>query len=125
MHCSSVAVLTLQLQKLLESIVLGNTLAALVLTLFDLFECLSIRFMQHSCRHLVLSAAHFCYQYHTARMSVHQVKGMADRIITMRQALRENIEKTGSSLPWQHITDQIGMFAYTGLTGAHPNNPYC
>lgn len=43
----------------------------------------------------------------------------------MRQALRENIEKTGSSLPWQHITDQIGMFAYTGLTGAHPNNPYC
>lgn len=42
---------------------------------------------------------------------------MATRIIDMRKLLRENIEKSGSSRSWQHITDQIGMFAYTGLTG--------
>ena len=46
-----------------------------------------------------------------------QVGGMATRIIDMRKLLRENIEKSGSSRSWQHITDQIGMFAYTGLTG--------
>jgi hypothetical protein len=46
-----------------------------------------------------------------------QVAGMATRIIDMRKLLRENIEKSGSSRSWQHITDQIGMFAYTGLTG--------
>lgn len=48
-----------------------------------------------------------------------QVAGMANRIINMRKLLRENIEKNGSSRSWQHITDQIGMFAYTGLTGEH------
>lgn len=41
---------------------------------------------------------------------------MADRIIGMRTALRENLEKLGSSLSWEHITDQIGMFCYSGLT---------
>mmetsp|Transcript_15989 Transcript_15989/g.48018 ORF Transcript_15989/g.48018 Transcript_15989/m.48018 type:complete len:430 (-) Transcript_15989:310-1599(-) len=46
-----------------------------------------------------------------------EVKGMADRIIDMRQSLRSNIEKLNSPLPWKHITEQIGMFAYTGLTG--------
>jgi aspartate aminotransferase len=46
-----------------------------------------------------------------------EVGGMATRIIDMRKLLRENIEKSGSSRSWQHITDQIGMFAYTGLTG--------
>lgn len=32
---------------------------------------------------------------------------MADRIIGMRTALRENIEKLGSPLPWEHITNQV------------------
>ncbi|CAA2983700.1 aspartate aminotransferase, mitochondrial [Olea europaea subsp. europaea] len=45
-----------------------------------------------------------------------EVKGMADRIIGMRSALRENLEKLGSSLPWEHITKQIGMFCYSGMT---------
>ncbi|KAI1087315.1 aspartate aminotransferase [Rostrohypoxylon terebratum] len=44
-----------------------------------------------------------------------EVKGMADRIITMRALLKENLEKLGSSHDWSHITSQIGMFAYTGL----------
>lgn len=43
------------------------------------------------------------------------VKQMADRIISMRQLLRQNIEKAGSSRSWQHVTDQIGMFTFTGL----------
>jgi aspartate/tyrosine/aromatic aminotransferase len=48
---------------------------------------------------------------------------MATRIIDMRKLLRENIEKSGSSRSWQHITDQIGMFAYTGLTGRSAMEP--
>jgi hypothetical protein len=44
-----------------------------------------------------------------------EVKDMADRIITMRALLKENLEKLGSKQDWSHITSQIGMFAYTGL----------
>jgi len=47
-----------------------------------------------------------------------EVKGMADRIIKMRALLKENLEKLGSKHNWDHITNQIGMFAYTGLTAA-------
>lgn len=47
-----------------------------------------------------------------------EVKRMADRIISMRSLLRENLEKLGSKHSWKHITDQIGMFAYTGLSAA-------
>lgn len=45
-----------------------------------------------------------------------EVKGMADRIISMRTQLRENLQEEGSSKNWCHITDQIGMFCFTGLT---------
>lgn len=45
-----------------------------------------------------------------------EVKGMADRIIGMRTALQKNLEKLGSPLSWEHITKQIGMFCYSGLT---------
>lgn len=45
-----------------------------------------------------------------------EVKEMADRIIKMRALLKENLEKLGSKRKWEHITSQIGMFAYTGLT---------
>ncbi|GJN38594.1 hypothetical protein PR202_gb27651 [Eleusine coracana subsp. coracana] len=45
-----------------------------------------------------------------------EVKGMADRIIGMRKALKENLERLGSSLSWEHITNQIGMFCYSGMT---------
>uniref|UniRef100_A0A0A9GIV2 Aminotransferase class I/classII large domain-containing protein n=1 Tax=Arundo donax TaxID=35708 RepID=A0A0A9GIV2_ARUDO len=36
-----------------------------------------------------------------------EVKGMADRIIGMRKALKENLEKLGSPLPWEHITNHV------------------
>ncbi|KAK1275926.1 hypothetical protein QJS04_geneDACA000876 [Acorus gramineus] len=45
-----------------------------------------------------------------------EVKGMADRIIGMRAALREKLEKMGSVISWEHMTNQIGMFCYSGLT---------
>jgi len=45
-----------------------------------------------------------------------EVKGMADRIISMRAQLRENLTKEGSTRNWSHITDQIGMFCFTGMT---------
>ncbi|KAI4210344.1 MAG: hypothetical protein LQ351_006793 [Letrouitia transgressa] len=45
-----------------------------------------------------------------------EVKGMADRIINMRALLKKNLEELGSKHDWGHITSQIGMFAYTGLT---------
>jgi len=44
-----------------------------------------------------------------------EVRGMADRIISMRAALKTNLEEIGSKHDWSHITSQIGMFAYTGL----------
>ncbi|PRW56337.1 aspartate mitochondrial [Chlorella sorokiniana] len=44
-----------------------------------------------------------------------EVKEMAERIISMRTLLRQNLEALGSPLSWNHITDQIGMFCYTGL----------
>lgn len=43
------------------------------------------------------------------------VKGMANRIISIRQKLREFLKKEGSARDWSHITDQIGMFCFTGL----------
>ena len=44
------------------------------------------------------------------------VKGMADRIITMRQKLKDGLAREGSTRNWEHITDQIGMFCFTGMT---------
>ena len=40
---------------------------------------------------------------------------MADRIISMRDKLKAGLEREGSTLNWQHITDQIGMFCFTGM----------
>jgi aspartate aminotransferase len=45
-----------------------------------------------------------------------EVKVMADRIITMRSKLVENLKKLGSKRDWSHINKQIGMFCFTGLT---------
>lgn len=42
---------------------------------------------------------------------------MARRIITMRQELVAALVERGEELhKWKHISDQIGMFAFTGLT---------
>jgi aspartate aminotransferase len=44
------------------------------------------------------------------------VKVMADRIIGMRQKLVDGLKNAGSNKDWSHITKQIGMFCYSGLT---------
>jgi aspartate aminotransferase len=44
------------------------------------------------------------------------LRTMAGRIITMRKALREKLEEMGTPGTWNHITDQIGMFSFTGLS---------
>jgi aspartate aminotransferase len=45
-----------------------------------------------------------------------EVKLMANRIIGMRQSLVDQLKKFGSKRDWSHITKQIGMFCYSGLT---------
>jgi len=43
------------------------------------------------------------------------VKTMANRIKDMRRGLRDRLQEKGTPGTWQHITDQIGMFSFTGL----------
>ena len=43
------------------------------------------------------------------------ISTMSGRIIAMRAGLRERLEKLGTPGTWSHITDQIGMFSFTGL----------
>ena len=45
-----------------------------------------------------------------------ECKAMADRIQAMRASLKSALADHGSTKDWTHITDQIGMFAYTGLS---------
>jgi len=47
---------------------------------------------------------------------VEQCMGMAKRIDSMRVKLRNILEELGSSRSWEHITKQIGMFAYSGMS---------
>lgn len=42
---------------------------------------------------------------------------MSGRIIEMRKGLQERLEKLGTPGTWNHITAQIGMFSFTGLSG--------
>jgi aspartate aminotransferase len=45
-----------------------------------------------------------------------ECKAMADRILSARATLRKEVEALGGDRSWNHITDQIGMFCFTGLT---------
>ena len=58
----------------------------------------------------VLSDAPLRKQYYE------ECAAMAERIGGMRKLLRSEIEAAGSTHDWRHVTDQIGMFAYTGMT---------
>jgi len=44
-----------------------------------------------------------------------EVKGMSTRIIQMRHSLFNILKEKGTPGDWTHITQQIGMFTYTGL----------
>jgi len=45
-----------------------------------------------------------------------ECKSMADRIIVMRDTLKASLAKEGSVRNWDHVTSQIGMFCFSGLT---------
>ncbi|CAK9300307.1 unnamed protein product [Gordionus sp. m RMFG-2023] len=44
------------------------------------------------------------------------VKKMAERIISIRRDLKKSLDQNNTPGHWNHITDQIGMFSFTGLT---------
>lgn len=44
-----------------------------------------------------------------------EMSGMSKRIADMRAALRNKVEALKTPGTWNHITDQIGMFTFTGL----------
>lgn len=43
------------------------------------------------------------------------LRTMSGRIKDMRKALRSKLEELGTPGQWNHITEQIGMFSFTGL----------
>eukprot|EP00096_Caligus_rogercresseyi_P006553 TRINITY_DN2307_c0_g1_i1.p1 TRINITY_DN2307_c0_g1~~TRINITY_DN2307_c0_g1_i1.p1 ORF type:complete len:410 (-),score=125.33 TRINITY_DN2307_c0_g1_i1:433-1662(-) len=44
------------------------------------------------------------------------IETMSGRIKSMRKGLRDRLEKLNTPGQWNHITDQIGMFSFTGLS---------
>ncbi|KAJ5604863.1 hypothetical protein N7510_010017, partial [Penicillium lagena] len=46
------------------------------------------------------------------------LRTMSGRIQEMRKGLRARLEEKGTPGSWAHITDQIGMFSFTGLSEA-------
>jgi len=45
-----------------------------------------------------------------------ELSAMSNRILSMRSLMRKALEDLNTPGTWNHITDQIGMFSYTGLT---------
>jgi len=46
-----------------------------------------------------------------------ECKQMSDRISSMRTLLVKELREAGSTHDWDHVTEQIGMFAFTGMDG--------
>ncbi len=68
----------------------------------------------HGCRIVqkVLSTPELRQQWFDAIVT------MSSRIKEMRHLLRAKLEELGTPGKWSHITQQIGMFSYTGLNRA-------
>jgi aspartate aminotransferase len=45
-----------------------------------------------------------------------ECKGMANRILDMRASLKASLAAEGSVKNWDHVTAQIGMFCFSGMT---------
>jgi aspartate aminotransferase, mitochondrial len=60
----------------------------------------------------ILSHPTLSKQYYT------ECRTMADRIASMRQRFVEALVDAGSLHDWSHVSNQIGMFAYTGMSAA-------
>lgn len=50
------------------------------------------------------------------------LRTMSGRIADMRKGLRQRLEAKGTPGSWEHITNQIGMFSFTGLTEPQVKN---
>jgi aspartate aminotransferase, cytoplasmic len=46
------------------------------------------------------------------------LKTMSGRIIDMRKALKQHLDELKTPGTWEHITSQIGMFSFTGISEA-------
>lgn len=44
------------------------------------------------------------------------LRTMSGRILEMRAGVKKRLEEKGTPGSWEHITSQIGMFSFTGLT---------
>jgi aspartate aminotransferase len=49
---------------------------------------------------------------------LNELVAVTERITKMRQLLRSTLENIGTKGSWSHVTEQIGMFSFTGLTPA-------
>lgn len=58
----------------------------------------------------VLSDSELTSQYYK------ECSHMAERILSMRSKLVDALKEAGSTHDWSHVTEQIGMFAYTGMS---------
>ncbi|KAK0584764.1 hypothetical protein LWI29_018315 [Acer saccharum] len=47
---------------------------------------------------------------------IEELKTMANRIRGMRTTLQDSLERLDSPPNWEHITNQVGMFCFSGLT---------
>lgn len=45
-----------------------------------------------------------------------ELKAMSDRILEMRSLLKAELNRIGCPGNWDHVTSQIGMFTFTGLS---------
>ncbi|KKY38238.1 putative aspartate aminotransferase [Diaporthe ampelina] len=61
-------------------------------------------------------AAEVLYDSELKARFLEENKRMSERIKDMRAALVAELERLGTPGDWSHITNQIGMFSYTGLT---------
>jgi len=50
------------------------------------------------------------------KMWAGEIQLMSGRIIEMRALLKQKLADAGSTRNWDHITNQIGMFSFTGVT---------
>ncbi|KIW32762.1 uncharacterized protein PV07_04286 [Cladophialophora immunda] len=46
----------------------------------------------------------------------HDLRTMSGRIIEMRKSLKAELDRLGTPGTWDHITSQIGMFSFTGIS---------
>ncbi|XP_068614874.1 aspartate aminotransferase, cytoplasmic-like [Brachionichthys hirsutus] len=74
-------------------------------------------FILHACAHNPTGTDPTQEQWREiAAIMMGNVKTMADRVMLMRAQLSAKLQALGTPGTWNHITEQRGMFSFTGLT---------